>query len=74
MIKVMIVEDEPEIRRILGKMIEKQDGQKKVTASINGRFHEAQYGFIGTTANDGNTPVIKQVAAEVRILNEEAKL
>jgi len=26
MIKVMIVEDEPEIRRILGKMIEKQDG------------------------------------------------
>ena len=24
MIKVMIVEDEPEIRRILGKMIEKQ--------------------------------------------------
>lgn len=49
-------------------------GQKKVTASINGRFHEAQYGFIGTTANDGNTPVIKQVAAEVRILNEEAKL
>ena len=35
-------------------------------------FHEAQYGFIGTTANDGNTPVIKQVAAEVRILNEEA--
>lgn len=49
-------------------------GKKKVTASINGRFHEAQYGFIGTTANDGNTPVIKQVAAEVRILNEEAKL
>ena len=26
MIKVMIVEDEPEIRRILEKMIEKQDG------------------------------------------------
>ena len=26
MIKVMVVEDEPEIRKILKKMIEKQDG------------------------------------------------
>ena len=32
MIKVMIVEDEPEIRRILGKMIEKQDGFAVVAA------------------------------------------
>ena len=32
MIKVMIVEDEPEIRRILGKMIEKQDGFTVVAA------------------------------------------
>ena len=32
MIKVMIVEDEPEIRKILGKMIEKQDGFTVVAA------------------------------------------
>ena len=32
MIKVMIVEDEPEIRRILGKMIEKQEGFTVVAA------------------------------------------
>jgi hypothetical protein len=39
-----------------------------------GRFHELQYGFIGTTANDMQTPVIKQVSAEIRVLNEEGKL
>ena len=32
MIKVMLVEDEPEIRKILGKMIEKQDGFTVVAA------------------------------------------
>lgn len=49
-------------------------GQKVVTVNVNGRFHELQYGFIGTTNNGSETPVIKQVTAEVRILNEEVKI
>lgn len=49
-------------------------GEKIVTVNVNGRFHELQYGFIGTTNNGSETPVIKQVTAEVRILNEEVKI
>lgn len=49
-------------------------GEKIATVNINGRFHELQYGFIGTTNNGSETPVIKQVTAEVRILNEEIKI
>lgn len=49
-------------------------GDRYITCEINKRFHELQYGFIGTTDNDNLTPKIKQVSAEVRILNEEAKL
>lgn len=49
-------------------------GDRYITCEVNKRFHEIQYGFIGTTQNDLLTPVIKQVSAEVRILNEEAKL
>lgn len=37
-------------------------------------FHELQYGFVGTTSNDSTTPVIKQVSAEVRLVQEERKL
>lgn len=37
-------------------------------------FHELQYGFVGTTDNDSTTPVIKQVSAEVRLVQEERKL
>ena len=50
------------------------EGDRYITCEINKRFHELQYGFIGTTANDLLTPVIKQVSAEIRVLNEEAKL
>ena len=39
-----------------------------------GRFHEIQYGFVGETGNDMLTPVIKQVSAEIRVLNEELKI
>lgn len=49
-------------------------GDRYITCEINERFHELQYGFVGTTGNDTLTPAIKQVAAEVRVLNEEAKL
>jgi hypothetical protein len=49
-------------------------GDRYITCEVNRRFHELQYGFIGTTANDLLTPVIKQVSAEIRVLNEEAKL
>ena len=49
-------------------------GDRYITCEINKRFHELQYGFIGTTANDLLTPVIKQVSAEIRVLNEEQKL
>jgi hypothetical protein len=50
------------------------EGDRYITCEINKRFHELQYGFDGTTANDLLTPVIKQVSAEIRVLNEEAKL
>ena len=51
-------------------------GDRYITLEVadTGRFHELQYGFIGTTANDMQTPVIKQVSAEIRVLNEEGKL
>ena len=49
-------------------------GDRYITLEVNKRFHELQYGFDGTTANDLNTPVIKQVSAEIRVLNEEQKL
>lgn len=50
------------------------EGDRYITCEINKRFHELQYGFVGTTGNDLLTPVIKQVSAEIRVLNEEAKL
>lgn len=50
------------------------EGDRYITCEINQRFHELQYGFVGTTGNDLLTPVIKQVSAEIRVLNEEAKL
>ena len=49
-------------------------GESSVTCEVNQRIHEFQYGFIGTTTNGMVTPVIKQVAAEVRINNEERKI
>lgn len=49
-------------------------GDRLCHCEINKRFHELQYGFIGTTGNDNLTPVIKQVSAEIRVLNEEQKL
>lgn len=49
-------------------------GDRMAHCDINKRFHELQYGFIGTTGNDTLTPVIKQVSAEIRVLNEEQKL
>lgn len=49
-------------------------GDRVAHCEINKRFHELQYGFVGTTANDNLTPVVKQVSAEIRVLNEEAKL
>lgn len=51
-----------------------QTGDRYITCEINKRFHELQYGFVGTTGNDLLTPVIKQVSAEIRVLNEEQKL
>lgn len=53
---------------------EATQGDRYITCEINKRFHELQYGFIGTTGNDLLTPVIKQVSAEIRVLNEEMKL
>lgn len=49
-------------------------GDRYITCELNKRFHEIQYGFVGTTGNDLLTPVIKQVSIEIRVLNEEAKL
>lgn len=49
-------------------------GDRYITCEINQRFHELQYGFVGTSGNDLLTPVIKQVSSEIRVLNEEAKL
>jgi hypothetical protein len=49
-------------------------GDRYITCEINQRFHELQYGLVGTSGNDLLTPVIKQVSAEIRVLNEEAKL
>lgn len=49
-------------------------GDRYITCEVNQRFHELQYGLEGTTGNDLLTPVIKQVSAEIRVLNEEAKL
>lgn len=56
--------------------IHAEAGDRYITLEVAdaGRFHEIQYGFIGTTANDMLTPVIKQVSAEIRVLNEERKL
>ena len=50
------------------------EGDRYITCEINQRFHELKSGFVGTTDNDLLTPVIKQVSAEIRVLNEEAKL
>lgn len=50
------------------------EGDRYITCEVNQRFHELQYGLDGTTGNDLLTPVIKQVSAEIRVLNEEAKL
>ena len=49
-------------------------GDRYITCEVNQRFHELQYGLVGTSGNDLLTPVIKQVSAEIRVLNEEAKL
>lgn len=49
-------------------------GDSYIQCDINKRFHEFQFGFVGTTQNGSISPVIKQVAAEIRILNEEVKL
>lgn len=49
-------------------------GDFYIQCDINKRFHEFQFGFKGTTQGGTMPPVIKQVAAEVRILNEEVKL
>lgn len=51
-----------------------KEGDRYVHCEINKRFHELQIGFDGTSANDYNTPTIKQVGAEIRILTEEQKL
>lgn len=51
-------------------------GETKVKTEVecgNRRIHEFQFGFVGTTSNGSETPVIKQVAAEIRILDEEMK-
>lgn len=50
-----------------------KQGEREVFININERIHEFQYGFIGKTTNSMHTPVIKQVCAEIRILNEEKK-
>ena len=50
------------------------EGDRSVFCEVNQRIHEFQYGFIGKTNNGMITPVIKQVAGEVRINNEERKL
>lgn len=50
------------------------EGDRSVLCEVNQRIHEFQYGFIGKTNNGMITPVIKQVAGEVRINNEERKL
>ena len=49
-------------------------GDRYVHCEVNQRFHEIQVGFSGTSLNDYNTPAIKQVGMEIRIMNEEAKL
>ena len=49
-------------------------GDRSVRCEVNQRIHEFQYGFIGTTENGMETPVIKQVSAEIRVLNEERKI
>lgn len=54
-------------------------GMKEVTCEVAGlgtqRVHEFQCGFIGTTANGTMTPpVIKQVVAEIKLNNKEAKI
>ena len=54
-------------------------GMKEVTCEVAGlgtqRIHEFQCGFIGTTANGTMTPpVIKQVVAEIKLNNNEAKI
>ena len=49
-------------------------GERFVHIDKNIRFHEIQYGFVGTSGNDLLTPVIKQVSAEIRTLNEEKKI
>lgn len=50
------------------------EGDRSARCEVNQRIHEFQYGFIGTTENGMTTPVIKQVAAEIRVNNEERKL
>jgi hypothetical protein len=53
-------------------------GMKEVTCEVGGvgtkRIHEFQCGFIGTTSNGMTPPVIKQVVAEVKLNNNEAKI
>lgn len=53
-------------------------GMKEVTCEVGGtgtkRIHEFQCGFIGTTTNGMIPPVIKQVVAEVKLNNNEAKI
>lgn len=53
-------------------------GDKSVKCEVGGigtmRIHEFQCGFIGTTTNGMTPPVIKQVAAEIKINIKEAKL
>lgn len=63
-----------------GEWIEGPDtataGDTVVKAEVgfgNTRMHEFQFGFKGTTQGGSQTPVIKQVAAEIRILDEEMK-
>lgn len=53
-------------------------GMKEVTCEVGGigtkRIHEFQCGFIGTTTNGMTPPVIKQVVAEIKLNNNEAKI
>lgn len=50
------------------------EGEREMTWEMPAlRFHEVQWGFEGTTNNTQETPVIREISIEVRIMNEEKK-
>ena len=51
-----------------------QEGDEIITAEINRRFYDIQFGFDGTNENGTEPPVILSVSLDFRSITEERKI